>query len=308
MEKIKIGLEWFLNPDHLPIIIGMEKGWFEDAGLIIELIEPREHYDAVTQLNNGNIDIAITEPLHLVEDRAAGEDVIGFARFLHTNGGVMYVKNKGIDRPRDLIGKRIQHHGASDPCGLSIVQTMAANDGAPCTADDFILVNNGFFHSEALANDEADAATLIFKNIEITQAENLGLDVDYFALKDWGIPDFCQLVFITSSKVLIEREESLQKFVSILRKSIDYIFDEKEDTQAIYMKFIETSVDKPLVKKMIEATIPFFTFDFSMSDDYFAQLQSWLVDMEKIEQPVDPRVFWTNRLSLLAKWPFKNQY
>lgn len=307
MEKLTIGLEWYLNPDHLPIVIGMEKGWFQEAGLDIKLIEPKEHYDAVTLLKNRSIDIAITEPLHLVEDRAAGEDVIGFARYLHTNGGVMYIKNRGIDRPRDLIGKRIQHHGDSDPCGLSIVKTMAANDGAPCTVDDFIPVNNGFFHSEALATNEADAATLIFKNLEITQAEHIGLDVDYFALKDWGIPDFCQLVFITSSKFLAEREESLQKFVMVVRKSIDYLFDQKEDATEVYLNYVGNSADEQLIIKFIEATIPFFTFDFSMSDDYYAQLQSWLVDMEKVKQPVDPSVFWTNRLSLLAKWPFNIQ-
>ena len=25
MEKLIVGLEWFLNPDHLPLILGIEK-------------------------------------------------------------------------------------------------------------------------------------------------------------------------------------------------------------------------------------------------------------------------------------------
>ena len=94
MEKLTIGLEWFLNPDHMPLIIGMKKGWFKAEGLEITMVEPEEHFDAIDEMREGKMDIAITEPLHLVEDRAAGEDVIGFARFLHTNGGVMY--NKGF--------------------------------------------------------------------------------------------------------------------------------------------------------------------------------------------------------------------
>ena len=40
------------------------------------------------------MDIAITEPIHLVEDKASNQNVVGFARFLHTNGGIMYKKIK----------------------------------------------------------------------------------------------------------------------------------------------------------------------------------------------------------------------
>ena len=55
-------------------------------------------------------DCAVTEPLHLVEDRAKGELCVGFARFLHTNGGVM--AKASIERPRDMAGTRIQYPGA----------------------------------------------------------------------------------------------------------------------------------------------------------------------------------------------------
>src|SRR5690606_40039884 len=85
-EKISIGLEWFLNPDHIPLIIGMEKGWFKKENISINMVEPEEHFDAINEIKKGNIDIAITEPLHLVEDRANDESIIGFSRFLHTNG------------------------------------------------------------------------------------------------------------------------------------------------------------------------------------------------------------------------------
>ncbi len=40
MEKLIVGLEWFLNPDHLPLILGIEKGWFKEEALEIEMIEP----------------------------------------------------------------------------------------------------------------------------------------------------------------------------------------------------------------------------------------------------------------------------
>lgn len=202
MEKLRVGLEWFMNPDHIPMMIGIKKGWFEEAGVSVEMIEPEEHFDAIDEIKAGGMDIAITEPIHLVEDKANDHDIVGFGRFLHTNGGVMYVKGKGIERPKDMVGKRVQYPGAPGIGGLAIVKTMVEADGGRRSMEDFTPVNNGFYHTDALENDKADLATLIFRNFEIEEAKHKGLDVDFFALKDWGVPDFCQLIFITAPDVL----------------------------------------------------------------------------------------------------------
>lgn len=298
MEKIKIGLEWFINPDHIPIMVGLKKGWFKEEALEIEMIEPKEHFDAIDEIKAGTMDIAITEPLHLVQDRAKDEPVIGFARFLHTNGGVMYLKNKGINRPQDMIGKRIQYPGAPGLGGLSIVKTMVEADGGSCSLDDFIPVNNSFYHTDALAEDKADVATLIFRNFEIIEAQHKGLDVDYFALKDWGVPDFCQLILITSPEVLERRSEAISKFVKVLRKAIDYIIEHPEEALEIYVEYTNANRDDQLTIDIFKATIPCFTYDFSMSSDYYDHLQQWLKETGQIEQTIDPETYWTNKFVL----------
>lgn len=114
MRLLKIGLEWFLNPDHTPFLVAEELGWLRELGLEIKLIEPDSHMDPIEDINEGRLDIAITEPLHVIADRAEGHKVMGFARFLRTSGGVMYLKGKGITRPRDMsrAGLRIQYPGA----------------------------------------------------------------------------------------------------------------------------------------------------------------------------------------------------
>ena len=39
-----------LNPDHMPLILGIEKGWFKEQDLEIEMIEPEEHFDALDEI------------------------------------------------------------------------------------------------------------------------------------------------------------------------------------------------------------------------------------------------------------------
>ena len=53
------------------------------------------------------LDVAVTEPLHLAqEDAAKGKPVLGFSRFLHTDGGVLYDDGRGdIKRPADMCGR-----------------------------------------------------------------------------------------------------------------------------------------------------------------------------------------------------------
>ena len=41
-DKVTLLLDWFINPDHGPVIIASEKGIFKDAGLEIEIIPKPE--------------------------------------------------------------------------------------------------------------------------------------------------------------------------------------------------------------------------------------------------------------------------
>ena len=43
--KIRLGLEWFVNPDHLPLVVAQREGFFSDAGLDVELVEPADHWE-----------------------------------------------------------------------------------------------------------------------------------------------------------------------------------------------------------------------------------------------------------------------
>jgi ABC-type nitrate/sulfonate/bicarbonate transport system substrate-binding protein len=296
MNKIRLGLEWFLNPDHLPFLIAFQKGWFEDAGLEVEMIEPEEHLDAVDEIEAGEMDLAVTEPLHLVEDACEGRSVVGIARFLHTNGGVMYFEGNGIERPRDMAGKRIQYPGAPGPGGPAIVGTMIEADGGTYDPDDFEPVNNGFYHTDALLEDKADLATLAFYNFEIVEARHRGADAEFFALKDWGVPDFCQLILITSPELLDEKRETFDTFLTITQRGLDFAHQHPQEARDIYFQRTETDEDDPLMNDIFDATVPCFTFDFSMTDEYYAGLQSWMSERGLVERTLDADAFWSNTL------------
>ena len=297
MKTFRLGLEWFLNPDHLPFLIGLEKGWFRDAGLDLQLVEPATHLDAMAEIAAGRMEAAITEPIHLLEDAAKGQPVMGFARFLHTNGGVMYLRNKGIERPRDMAAKRLQYPGAPGPGGPAIVATMVEADGGSCDPAALVPVNSGFHHTDALAEDKADLATLVFYNFELIEARHRGLDADFFALKDWGVPDFCQLILITTPENLENERATYQQLVTILRRGIDLIKQDPAEAAAIWFRRTGTNPEDALNRKILDATAACFTHDFSLSAAYYRRLGDWMLERGLIAAPVHPGDVWTDELA-----------
>jgi ABC-type nitrate/sulfonate/bicarbonate transport system substrate-binding protein len=294
MTTLRLGLEWFTNPDHVPLLMGLERGWFAEAGVDLEMVEPEEHLDAMEAIEQRELDVAVTEPLHLVEDRAEGRPAVGFARFLHTNGGVMYLEDSGIERPRDMAGCRIQYPGAPGPGGKAIVQTMIEADGGRCEPGDLTPVNNSFYHTDALIEDMADVATLAFYNFEILEARHRGAPADFFALKDWGIPDFCQLILITSESVLEAKRDALRSFLTVLQRGIDTLRQQPEVARDTYFDVTDDDPDDPLMDAIFEATVPCFNYDFSMTTRYYDALQDWMVEHELIEETQPASDYWTN--------------
>ncbi len=88
--KLKLAIEWFLNPDHLPFIIGLKEGIFEKYDIDLEMIVPTEHYDGLDELIAGNIEFATNEPLHLIEQ--FDEKFLSLGTYFETKGGVLLKK------------------------------------------------------------------------------------------------------------------------------------------------------------------------------------------------------------------------
>ena len=193
LQKLRIGLEWFLNPDHMPFVVAEKEGFLAEAGLEVELVAPADHWEAEQEILAGRLDVAVTETLHLAQDAASAKPIVGFSRFLHTDGGVMYFGGKNISRPRDMCGATITYPGSPGKGGPAIVQTMVEADGGTCDLASYGKHNGGFDHVGTLAEGKADVATLIFANFEIPFASAAGHDARFFSLKEWGVPDFCQV-------------------------------------------------------------------------------------------------------------------
>jgi hypothetical protein len=175
---------------------------------------------------------------------------------------------------------------------------MIEADGGKVDPTIFETVNNGFMHTDAIANDIADVATLVFANFEVIEAKHRGLDVDFFALKDYGIPDFNQLILISSESVFIDKKDDIKLLVEVLHRAVLYIESNPEDAKLIYSKCSRCPPDDKMTSACYDATVACFTSDFSMPTWYFESLNTWMFQKNITTKSVDvyTDICWTNEL------------
>ena len=107
-EKLSVMLDWFVNPDHAPLIIAKEKGFFKAAGLDVKLIAPADPNDPPKLVAAGKADLAVSYQPQLHVQVAEGLPLIRIGTLVSTPlNSLVVLKNGPIKSIKDLKGKKI---------------------------------------------------------------------------------------------------------------------------------------------------------------------------------------------------------
>lgn len=197
MTRLRIALEWFLNPDHLPLIAAREQ--LRGEGLDLELVVPDDHYDGFEALARGEVELVVNEPLHLVERRDLRLRAYGC--FFATDGGVL-MQRSGLGRL--LAGDVVRIASpvstpTTDALCADIVQGWVAGQGGALKPGQLQIETAGFAHVDNLAAG-FDGAWLAFANVEGVSARVRGLDTEMLTTAEAGIPNFSALELIGAAR------------------------------------------------------------------------------------------------------------
>ncbi|MGB1026797.1 MAG: ABC transporter substrate-binding protein, partial [Rhodospirillaceae bacterium] len=106
--EITVLLDWFLNPDHGPLIIAQEKGYFAEQGLEVELIAPADPNDPPKLVAAGQAEIAISYQPQLHIQISEGLPLVRFGTLVATPLNSLVVLEDGpIKAISDLKGKKV---------------------------------------------------------------------------------------------------------------------------------------------------------------------------------------------------------
>jgi putative hydroxymethylpyrimidine transport system substrate-binding protein len=94
-DKMTVMLDWFINPDHGPIILAQELGYFADAGLEVELVTPADPNDPPRMVAAGRVDLAVSYQPELHLNRREGLDLVRVGTLIETPLTCLVVRADG---------------------------------------------------------------------------------------------------------------------------------------------------------------------------------------------------------------------
>lgn len=230
-EKVTVLLDWFVNPDHGPLYVAQELGYFKDEGLTVDLIAPADPNDPPRLVAAGQGDIAISyQPqLHLQVD--AGLPVARFGTLVATPlNTVIVLKDGPIKSIKDLKGKKVGFSvgGFED----ALLGAMLEKHGL--SLKDVTLVNVNFSLSPALFAGQVDAIVGGYRNFELNQMAIEKKPGRAFFPEEEGVPAYDELVFITNKNKL--SDPRLGRFLNAVERGTQYLVNHPEEAWKLFIK------------------------------------------------------------------------
>ncbi|WP_180902238.1 ABC transporter substrate-binding protein [Martelella soudanensis] len=223
-DKLDVILEWYVNPDHAPLVIAAENGYFADQGLDVELLPPSDPSMVPRMVAAGKVDIGIHYQPNLYLDHEAGIDIVRFGTLVSTPLNTLTVLSDGpIKSVADLKGGKIGFSvaGIED----AVVATMLENAGL--AKDDITLINVNFALTQSLLSGQVDATIGSFRNIELPQMRIAGHEGKAFFPEEHGVPIYDELIYVTRSELL--DDDRLPRFLEAVEKATVFIVNHPDE-------------------------------------------------------------------------------
>lgn len=254
-EKLRVILDWFPNPDHAPLIVAKQQGFFKREGLDVELIGPSDPTDPPKWVAAGKADIGITYEPEFMGQVDKGMPLIRIGTLIDKPlDCIIALKDSGIKTLKDLKGKRI----GSGSGGISAVMLKTALKNAGLNEKDVELINVRYSLTQALLARKVDAVSGMMRNFEIPQIESKHKHVIAFMPEENGIPTYSVLIFVSHKDKT--RDKRFPRFLRALRKAVAYM---DENPQKAWLNFAELypESNNKVNRNAWFATMPYFAED-----------------------------------------------
>lgn len=228
-DQMTLMLDWFINPDHGPIIIAQEKGYFADADLEVEIIAPADPSTPPKMVAAGQVDLAISYQPQLHLQIHEGLPLQRVGTLVATPLNCLLVLEDGpISSPADLAGRKV---------GFSVGGVEEAVLGAVLrthglTLDDVELVNVNWSLSPSLMSGQVDAVIGAFRNFELNQMDIEGVPGRCFYVEEEGLPSYDELIYVANSNTM--DRDMIARFLAATEKATQYIVNHPQDSWDVF--------------------------------------------------------------------------
>ncbi len=251
-DKLTVLLDWFVNPDHAPLVVAKAGGYFERAGLDVELIAPADPSAPPKLVAAGQGDVAVTYQPDLMLQLKEGLPLVRFGTLVETPlNSLVVLKDGPVKTLADLTGRTVGYSVA----GFEEVYVGVLLKSAGLSADDITLVNVNFNLTTSLMSGQVDAVIGAFRNFELTQLAIEGREGIAFYPEEHGVPAYDELIYVTNTE--LKDDPRLPRFLAAVEEATIFLTNHPEAALEMFVK-AHPDLDDELNKLAFADTLPRF--------------------------------------------------
>lgn len=291
-EKFRVLLEWYVNPDHGPIVLAQKKGYFTDVGLDVEIIEPADPNAPPKLLAAKQADLITNYHAQKYIQVDEGLPITRIGALIKEPLWCLLVRHDGPKTLDELVGKRI---GISvGNVGHALREVMVKNKGY--TLDDFQWVNINFNTTGALLAKNVEASFGAYRNFDPNYMELENVPSSCIPVEQYGIPQYEELIYSVHKDDLKnpEKIKQFKAFLTAVQRATDDIYNDPQGSFDIF-KTYNKNLDDTANAMIWRDTWPLFSRDVDAIDTTLYQnMLDFNVKAGLVKKPLPLTEYYTD--------------
>lgn len=261
-KKLTFALDWTPNTNHTGLYVAQEKGYFAEESLSVDIVQPSED-GATMMVASGRAQFGVgfqdsIAPSMLNDDKLPITAVAALLQ--HNTSGLISLKKAGIDRPKNLEGKK--YATWDSPIELATIRKIVEADGGDFSK--IQLIPSTVYDVVTALKTEIDCVWIYYAwdGVKLELEGIVANYLDFRKIDDTF--DYYTPMFIANTDFLEKDGETARKFLKALRRGYEFAVENPEEAAEILCK-AAPELDRDLV----------FASQKWISKEYKAEVEQW---------------------------------
>lgn len=235
-DKVTLRLNWYAHGIHAPFYVALDKGWYKDAGLDVQILEGNGSGTTVKLVGNKSDTFGFADAGTAIVAISQGVPVKVISPIYQINGfAVIALADSGIKTPKDLEGKKL---GVTPGDALSqLFPAFVSANGIDDSRITYVSMDSNA-KPLALMNRQVDAILGGADDQAIT-IRNKGFAVTEMRFGHYGVPTI-GLSLLAHDDTLKEKPDVAKRFMEATLRGWDFARKNPLEAIRIEKKYVPT--------------------------------------------------------------------
>ncbi len=254
-DKVRLLLDWFVNPDHAALVVAKQRGLFAKQGLDVELIAPADPNAPPKLVAAGQAEYAVSYQPTLQMLVAEGLPLVRMGVLVAQPLNALVALEDGpVKTIADFKGRRIGYSIA----GFEEALLAAILEKAGLTMKDVTLVNVNFALTTALMSKQVDGVIGAFRNFELNELALAKAKGRLWPVETSGVPAYDELILVAKRETFDAARA--RKLLAAIAEATAWLKANPVDAWNLFSKYGK-DLDSELNKLAWKDTVPLLAAD-----------------------------------------------